>query len=66
MLVDNCVGCFGLKCDGCPFDMCDDCPLTCGSDVCLSCMGEHPCLVCDDFDSERQVCLSNCACQDKE
>lgn len=43
-------------------DLCDWCEHAQGSDWCLSCRLGNPCLGCEDYDTERDICLSNGGC----
>lgn len=42
--------------------VCDRCNFEEGSDACMMCSFGNPCLDCDDWDVEHQLCLSNGGC----
>lgn len=44
--------------------ICDVCPYleNEGNDACRNCPNGNPCLGCEDYDFERDICLSNGGC----
>lgn len=47
-------------------DLCEGCDYVSGSDACYGCPFGNPCLGCEDWDTERLLCLSNGGCAKHE